>query len=161
MVLIRQSDLKHKYKLWCVQVKALPKNLMTSWVTLLVSSDKIPATVSSKLSQIQKSLTCWCKGEIHFAGFASESWPGQWETHRSLQLGQRSPHWSIWQANWWRWRPQRKSPKKKKMKHDKSIDVNKTNMLLFVFAPPPTLPDLLVSHLCEALAGQSVSLYVS
>lgn len=50
---------------------------------------------------------------------------------------------------------------KKKMKHDKSIDGNKTNMLLFVFAPPPTLPDLLVSHLCEALAGQSVSLYVS
>lgn len=51
--------------------------------------------------------------------------------------------------------------KKKKMKHDKSIDVNKTDMLLFVFAPPPTLPDLLVSHLCEALAGQSVSLFVS
>ena len=33
-------------------------------------------------------------------------------------------------------------------------------MLFSVFAPHPALPDLLVSHLCQALAGQSISLCV-
>lgn len=80
---------------------------MVNCVVQRINSDHSPAVRCWRLrhclyvkAETQKFHTCWCKDEIHFAGFASESWPGQWETHRSLQSGQRSPHWSIWQANW-------------------------------------------------------------
>lgn len=47
------------------------------------------------------------------------------------------------------------------MKYDRRIDETKATVLLFVVILHSALPDLLVSHLCQALAGQSVNLCVS
>ncbi len=47
----------------------------------------------------------------------------------------------------------------RKYEYDRSVDENKAMLLSVV--PQTASPDLLVSHLCEALAGQSVNLGVS